>query len=111
MRKLLLLSTLLLAGCPPCEGPIVVYLDGMDSSAVVSWAEAGSSEFQACTAGIAPAYANCGPDSDTAEGTFTVRVEWGGEVFEQEVVVVNDSSCTANNDITFRSDDAVDSMF
>lgn len=112
MRKAsLLLPALLLTGCPPCEGPIVVYLDGMDSTAVVTWAAAGSDEFQACTPGISPAYANCGPDSDEAEGTFKVRVTWNDEVFEQEVVVENDSSCVGNVDLQFSTGETTDSMF
>lgn len=94
----------LLVSCQPCEGPIVVYLDGMDDTAEVTWAEAGSEDFQPCRPGIAPAYADCGPDDDEASGSFTVRVTWNGEVYEEEVALQSDNSCTGNTTVTLTAE-------
>lgn len=99
-------SLFVLGGCQPCEGPIVVGLAGMDDTAVVTWAVAGGADFQPCRDAIDPNYADCGPDDDEASGLFTVRVAWDSKVFEQEVAVESDSSCTENVYVTFSADDA-----
>lgn len=101
MTRLTLLFPMFLTACQPCEGPIVVYISGMDDTAVVTWAEAGSDDFTACSDGIDPAYADCGPDDDGAAGTFVVRVAWNDQVWEQEVTIINDKSCTENTSVEF----------
>jgi len=110
MTTRLLAPTLLafLTACQPCEGPIVVDLDGMDDTAVVTWAEEGSSDFSACRDAIDPSYADCGPDDDEAEGTFVVRVVWNDMTAEKTVRVQNDNSCTTNEYVMFSVDDFIE---
>ena len=98
------LLPVVLAGCQPCEGPVVVSLVDMDDTAVVSWAEA-EGDFTACTPGVQENGWDCGPDDDEYAGTLTIMVEWNDGIATQDVEVTNDGSCMGNEQVSFAAED------
>lgn len=103
----LLLLAPLLAACPNHEGPIDVILVDMDETAEITWAEAGSQEFQPC--GNEPtdpdAVAACGPYGVGDPGDYVVRVTWTGVTLDKEVTLEKDGSYQANTSVTFSAEE------
>lgn len=102
-RALLPLLCLSALGCPAYEGPIDVVLVDMDETAEVTWAVAGTSDFQACANGTTSpeASAGCGPYGVGAPGDYVVRVVWEGVSVDKEVTLIDDGSYQANVELEF----------
>lgn len=96
-------------GCPAHEGPIDVILVGLDDTAEVSWARAGSDAFEPCANGATnpDATVGCGPYGVGDPGDYVVRVDWDGARVEKEVTLEKDRDYRANVELTFSADEFV----
>ena len=86
-------NLLLLLACKPCGGPLAVFLDGFDESAVVSWAEEGSSDLEECSPGTDAASFECGSEDQDTDQVLVIQVVQADLVVTETVEVAGDWTC------------------